>query len=115
MPSMEAILTTFAGLSCEAAAFSGPCRAWVRKNGDLRLRLRTLSHPLSGNSSNSAPQAAPALLTKISSLGSSAVSRSASALHPSTVERSWGRDTHGPCSESACAVSLHWAVLRDEM
>ena len=37
--------------------------ACVRKKGAFRFRSTTLSHPLSGNSSYGAPQAAPALFT----------------------------------------------------
>src|SRR5215218_5803484 len=73
MPSTEAMLMTLAGRSCEAAARSGFASALVRKNSDLTLRSITLSQPLSGNSSKSAPQAAPALLTRMSSFGSSLI------------------------------------------
>src|SRR5919204_207447 len=68
MPSMEAMLMTLAGRSGEAAARSGFASALVRKNSDLTLRFMTLSQPLSGNSSNSAPHAAPALLTRIAAV-----------------------------------------------
>ena len=69
MPSIEAMLITLDGFSAVAAARKDAASALVRKNGVLRLRFITLSQPLSGNSSKSAPQAAPALLTRISSFG----------------------------------------------
>ena len=62
MPSIEAMLITLAGLSAVAAARSGAASALVRKNGVLRLRFITLSQPLSGNSSKSAPHAAPGIV-----------------------------------------------------
>ena len=65
---MEAMLITLARWSRSRP--SGAHRrssAWVRKNGAFRLRSTTLSQPLSGNSSYGAPQAAPALLTRMSS------------------------------------------------
>ena len=68
MPSMEVMLITFEGFSWLAAACRAPCRAWVRKKGDFRLRFSTLSQPPSGKASNSASQAAPALFTRMSSL-----------------------------------------------
>ena len=70
MPSIEAMLITLAGRAAVAAAFSAPCSAWVRKNGDLRLRSMTLSQPDSGKLSKGAPQATPALFTRMSSAGS---------------------------------------------
>ena len=87
---------TLAGRSCEAAARSGFASALVRKNSDLTLRSMTLSQPLSGNSSNSAPQAAPALLTRMSSFGSSLMISAASLSQPSTVEMSIGSAMHSP-------------------
>src|SRR5665213_1712497 len=116
MPSMEAMLITLAGRSGEAAAARAPCRAWVRKNGDFRLRFRTLSQPLSGKSSNAAPQAAPALLTRMSRVGSRAATRAARALQPSTVETSWGTEMQVPPSlERAAAVASHGSALRAEI
>ena len=70
MPSIEAMLITFAGRAALAAARSDGASAWVRKNGVFRLRLTTLSQPFSGNASNYSPHAAPALLTRMSSVGS---------------------------------------------
>ena len=61
-------MITLDGCSKVAAAFRAPWSAWVRKKGDLTFRSITLSQPLSGNSSKGAPQAAPALLTRMSSL-----------------------------------------------
>ncbi len=116
MPSIEAMLITLDGCSCEPDALSAGCSAWVRKNGDFRLRSRTLSQPLSGNSSNGAPHAAPALLTRMSSLGSSAVMRCASAVQPSTVEMSCGREMQVPPSfESSAAAASQSLGLREEM
>jgi len=68
MPSIEAMLITLAGRSCVAEARRAGASAWVRKNGDLRFRSTTLSQPASGKLSNSASQAAPALLTRMSRL-----------------------------------------------
>ena len=83
-------MITLAGLSCEAPAASLARSAWVRKNGDFRFRSSTLSQPLSGKSSNSAPQAAPALLTRMSSDGSASPIRRrqrVAALHRGDVLR----------------------------
>src|SRR5204863_7950895 len=96
MPSTEAMLMTLAGRSCEAAARSGFASAVGRKNSDLTLRSITLSQPLSGNSSNSAPQAAPALLTGISSFGSSLIISEANFSQPATVEMSSGSGMQSP-------------------
>ena len=87
---------TLAGRSALAAARSGFASALVRKNSDLTLRSITLSQPLSGNSSKSAPQAAPALLTRMSSFGSSLMISPASLSQPSTVEMSIGSAMHSP-------------------
>jgi hypothetical protein len=116
MPSIEAIMITLAGLSCEAPAASLACSAWVRKNGDFRFRSSTLSQPLSGNSSKSAPHAAPALLTRMSSEGSSAPIRAASDLQPSTVEMSCGSEMQvPPPADRRSAVASQSADLREEM
>ncbi len=72
MPSIDAMLMTLAGCVC-AAARSGAISAWVRKNGDFRFRSTTLSQPFSGKVSKVSPQAAPALLTRMSSVASRAV------------------------------------------
>src|SRR5260370_814122 len=47
MPSMEAMLMTLSRFWALAAARSGAAKALVRKNGVLRLRFITLSHPVS--------------------------------------------------------------------
>src|SRR5665213_1458696 len=114
MPSTEATLMTLAGRSADAAARSGFANALVRKNTDLTLRSITLSQPLSGNSSNSAPQAAPALLTRMSSLGSRLMSSLASLSQPSTVEMSIGSAMHSPLysAESSFAVASQGPALR---
>ena len=96
MPSIEAMLITFAGRSALAAARSGLCSALVRKNSDLTFRFITLSQPLSGNSSNSAPQAAPALLTRMSSFGSRLMISAASCSQPALVDISIGSAMHSP-------------------
>src|SRR5262245_35393115 len=116
MPSIEAMLITFAGRrSALAAARKGAASALVRKNGDLTLRFITLSQPLSGNSSKGAPQAAPALLIRMSSLPSRLMISSASALQPATVEMSCGIEIHGPIFDSSAAVALQASALRAEM
>ena len=84
MPSIEAMLITLAGRSASPPRAARPCSACVRKNGVLTLRSMTLSQPFSGNSSNSAPQAAPALLTRMSSFFSRFLISAASVLAPST-------------------------------
>src|ERR1700754_2959693 len=114
MPSIEAMLMTLAGFSAEAAARSGFASALVRKNSDLTLRFITLSQPLSGNSSNSAPQAAPALLTRMSSFGSSLMISAASLSQPSTLEMSIGNAMHSPSysADSSLAVASQAAALR---
>ena len=113
MPSIEAMLITFAGCSGLAAAFSAPWNACTMKKGDLRFRFITLSQPLSGNSSNGALQAAPALLTRMSSLGSASLNRSARAFTPSTVDTSCGMEMQlGP---SSAAVASQAAGLRELM
>ena len=76
--SLPADVSTMAGVEGLAAAFvareekldilvNNAGAAWVRKNGDFRLRSTTLSQPFSGKVSNDSPQAAPALLTRMSS------------------------------------------------
>src|SRR5215470_7248010 len=117
MPSIEAMLITLAGRSAEAAARSGLASALVRKNSDLTLRSITLSQPLSGNSSKSAPQAAPALLTRMSSFGSSLMISEANLLQPSTVEMSIGSAMHSPpySAVSSLAVASHGPALRAVM
>ena len=108
---------TFAGRSALAAARSGSASALVRKNGDFTLRSITLSQPLSGNSSNSAPQAAPALLTRMSSFGSRLTISAASLSQPSTVEMSIGSAMHSPSysAVSSFAVASQGPALRAEM
>src|SRR5882757_10435115 len=113
MPSIEAMLMTLADLSADAPARSGFASAFVKKNSDLTLRSITLSQPLSGNSSNSAPHAAPALLTRMSSFGSSLMISEASLSQPSTVEMSIGSAMHSPSywADSSFAVASHGPAL----
>src|SRR6201996_8495365 len=117
MPSIEAMLMTLAGFSADAAARSGFASALVRKNTDLTLRFITLSQPLSGNSSNSAPHAAPALLTRMSSFGSSLIISAASLSQPSTLEMSIGSAMHSPSysADNSLAVASHGPALRAVM
>src|SRR3954447_13792507 len=117
MPSIEAMLMTLAGLSADAAARSGFASALVRKNSDLTLRFITLSQPLSGNSSNSAPHAAPALLTRISSFGSRRMISPASLSQPATVDMSIGSAMHSPsqAAVNSFAVASQGPALRAVM
>src|SRR5882724_11458165 len=114
---MEAMLMTLAGLSAVAAARNGAASALVRKNTDLTLRSMTLSQPLSGNSSNSAPHAVPALLTRMSSFGSSLMISAASLSQPATVDMSIGSAMHSPpySAVSSFAVASHGPALRAVM
>jgi len=113
---MEATLITLAGFSLLAAFRKGSASACVRKNGDLTLRSMTLSQPFSGKASNSASQAAPALLTRISSLGSRSRYAPARSFAPSTVETSCGSGKQvPPFLESSAAVSSQAAAFREEM
>ena len=109
-------MITLAGVSSLAAARRGSRSAWVRKKGDFKLRSTTLSQPLSGKASSSAPQAAPALLTRMSSRPSLARKASARARQPSTVETSCGSDRQRPpFADSSRAVASHTSALREEM
>src|SRR6185436_8481783 len=115
MPSMDAMWITLAGRAGDAAAFSGSCSARVRKNGDFRFKSTTLSQPCSGKSSNGAPHAAPALLTRMSSWGSRALSAAARPSAPATLETSAGSEVHDPSADSSAAAWSHASALRDEM
>src|SRR5882757_1608311 len=117
MPSIEAMLITLAGLSAVAAARNAAASALVRKNGALRLRFITLSQPLSGNSSKSAPHAAPALLTRISSFGSRFLISAASISMPAMVEMSIGSAMHSPpySAESSFAVASRPCLARGDV
>src|SRR3984957_20755628 len=92
------MLMTLAGRAGEAALRKAGAIAWVRKNGVLAFRLSTLSQPSSGNSSKAAPHAAPALLTKMSTFGSCAITAAASPLAPATVETFMGMEMQVPPS-----------------
>src|SRR5258707_5197275 len=117
MPSLDAMLITLEGFTAVAAARSGEASDLVRKKGVLRLRLTTLSQPLSGNSSKSAPHAAPALLTRISSFGSRFLISDASISMPAMVEMSIGSAMHSPpySADSSLAVASHGPALRAVM
>src|SRR5271169_5352366 len=116
MPSIDAMLITLAGRALVAALRSAGAKACVKKNGVLALRLRTLSQPSSGNSSNFAPHAAPALFTKISNLGSLSITAAASALTPARLETFMGIDMQVPPSlDNSCAVLSLASALRAEM
>ena len=98
-----------------APALSAACSACVRKKGVFMFRSTTLSHPLSGNSSKAAPQAAPALLTRISSAGSCAWKSALSWAMPAAVDTSAGSATQGPSADNSAAVAAQASALRDEM
>ena len=114
-PSMDAMLMTFAKRSFDDAARSSGASAWVRKNGVFMLRSTVLSQPLSGNSSNSAPQAAPALFTKMSSFDSRLEISATSEAIPSCVDTSPGIEMHSPYIDNSLAAASHCAALRAVM
>src|ERR1700685_2257288 len=116
MPSIEAMLITLAGRAGEAALRNAGAIACVRKKGVLVFRSSTLSQPSSGNSSKAAPHAAPALLTRISTFGSCAITAAASPLAPATVDTFMGMEMQvAPSFDNSLAVSLHASALRAEM
>src|SRR5580693_8284168 len=92
------MLVTLAGCDAVAAFRNAGAIACVRKNGVLAFRLSTLSQPSSGNSSKAAPQAAPALLTRISTFGSLSITAAASPLAPATVDTFIGMEMQVPPS-----------------
>ena len=96
MPSIEPILITRAGLAPCPAARSRGSSFCVKKNTPLTLVSITLSQPTSGNWSSGAPQEAPALFTKISSLASRWASWAARLSTPARVDRSAGKAMHSP-------------------
>src|SRR5260370_37466219 len=55
-PSMLPMLITPAGSACVPAASSSGRDAWMRRDGDLRLRFITLSYAAAGDSCHRAPQ-----------------------------------------------------------
>src|SRR5258707_3319176 len=113
---MDAILITLAGRAADAALRNAGARACVKKNGVLALRLRTLSQPSSGNSSKAPPHAAPALFTRISTLGSWAITAAASPLAPATIDPFMGIEIQVPLPlVNSFAVSLQASALRAEM
>src|ERR1700729_1276349 len=106
------MLITLAGRAGVAALRNAGAIACVRKNGVLAFRLSTLSHPSSGNSSKAAPHAAPALLTRISTPGSWAITAAASPLAPATVDTFIGTEMQVPPSlDNSLAVSLQASAL----
>ena len=117
MPSIEPMLITRAGLGPAAAWRNSGSSFWVRKKTPLTLVSITLSQPTSGNCSIGAPQAAPALLTRMSSLGSSLASRAARLSTPSMRDRSAGSAMQVPPHSwlMRLAVASQTSALRDEM
>src|SRR5476651_1378919 len=115
MPSIDAMLITLAGRATVAALRNAGAMACVKKNGVLAFRLTTLSQPSSGNSSKAAPHAAPALLTRISTFGSCAITAAASAFAPATVATFMGMEMQAPPSlDNSLAVALQASALRAE-
>ena len=111
---MLAMLITLASAPLAAPAFSMPCSAWVRKKGDFMFRSTTLSQPTSGNSSKGAPQAAPALLTRMSSFCSRSFSAATRPAMPAIFDTSAGRLKQGPMADSSAAVASQASALRAE-
>ena len=105
------MLITLAGRA-SAARFRAGCNACVRKNGAFMFRSTTLSQPLSGKVSKDSPQAAPALLTRMSRCGSRASMAAASARAPATLETSAGSEMQGPICASSAAAASQAAALR---
>ena len=106
---------TLAKRSFDDAARSSGASACVRKNGVFMLRSTVLSQPLSGNSSNSAPHAAPALFTKMSSFDSRLEISTTSAAIPSCVDTSPGIEMHSPYMDNSFAAASHCAAFRAVM
>jgi len=65
--------------------------------------------------SKASPQAAPALLTRMSSLSSRAANAAARPFTPSILETSAGSAEHGPAAPSSAAVASQASAWRDEM
>lgn len=79
----------------------------------LEIQIHDLSQPFSGKLLKSSPQAAPALLTRISSFDSRSASAAAGICTPPTVDRSCGSAWQlGP---RASAVVSQSAALRELM
>ena len=93
---MDPMLITRAGAPSAAALRSRGRSFWVRKKTPLTLVSITLSQPTSGKDSMGAPQAAPALFTRMSSLSSFAARRAARDSMPLICERSAGREMQVP-------------------
>ena len=84
-PSTDPILMMREGESSEAPASRRGVRAWVSVKTRVRLRVRTLVHADSGNSSYGAPQFDPELLTRTSNFVSRLPNSSAIFLQSSTL------------------------------
>ena len=72
---------------------------------------RTFSQPAAGNSSSGAPQVAPALLTRMSSVGKRSRVGVASRRAPSGVEMSAGIASHSPSAASSRGGGLDVSLL----
>jgi hypothetical protein len=108
-------LMTRAGSSAVAAASSSGRNARTRKNGAFRLRLTSLSQADSGYCSSGAPQAAPALLTRMCTRDSDWPTTSASRRHSASVDRSAGTETTRPNGDSSATASCPASGLRELM
>ena len=80
MAAMLPMLMIRAGSSAVPALRSAGSSACTSQNGDFRLRSMTVSQAASGNVSNGSSHIAPALLTRMSRLPESAVTRLSEAL-----------------------------------
>src|ERR1700737_2907107 len=112
MPSMLPVLITRAGSSGVAAAFNIGTSARVSRNTPLMLTAKMLSKPDSGNSSNGAPHAAPALLNSAWMASSESASDDASVRTPSAVPRFAGIAATGPSGDSASTAAASSGSLR---
>jgi hypothetical protein len=106
-------LITRAGSSAVPAASSSGRNARTRKNGALRLRATSLSQADSGYSPSGAPQAAPALLTRMCTRGSDWPTTSASRRHSASVDRSAGTEITGPDPDSSSTAACPASALRE--
>ena len=96
IPSTEPTLITRAGSSWLAAFSNIGSSFCVRKNTPFTLVSITLSQPASGNSSIGAPQVAPALLMRTSSLSSCDDNAATTVSMPSIDDRSPAIGIHCP-------------------
>src|SRR5215472_5795946 len=112
---MLPMLMTRAGSSAVPAASSSGKNARVMKNGAFRSRSTTLSQAAAGNSSNGAPQVAPALLTSTCNAGSRWPISAASRRHSASVDRSAGMATIFPYGVSSRSAAAQASALRELM